>query len=77
MSIDLDREPPPVGYLLDELGYLDEPEAAAALGITPQTMTEYRKRGIGPPYAEIARKIIYGRTGIAEWLAAGGTRGAK
>jgi hypothetical protein len=31
------REPPPPGYLLDELGYIDEPEAAAAIDVTPKT----------------------------------------
>ena len=69
------HEPPPEpGYLLKELGYIDEPEAAAAVDVTPKTMTEYRKLGIGPDYAELARRIIYSRDAIARWLAAGGTR---
>jgi hypothetical protein len=68
------REPPEPGYLLDELGYVDEPEAAAALDITPKTLSEYRRLGTGPAYAELARKIIYSREALAAWLAAGGVR---
>ena len=68
------HEPPEPGYLLNELGYVDEPEAAAALDITPKTLTEYRRLGIGPDYAELARRIIYSRQALAAWLAAGGTR---
>jgi Helix-turn-helix domain len=67
-------EPPAPGYLLAELDYLDELEAAAALDVTPKTLTEYRRAGIGPQYAELARKIFYSRDAIAAWLAAGGTR---
>ncbi|MFH0301003.1 helix-turn-helix domain-containing protein [Bradyrhizobium sp. 31Argb] len=68
------HEPPDPGYLLNELGYVDEPEAAAALDITPKTLTEYRRLGIGPDYAELARRIIYSREALAAWLARGGTR---
>ncbi|MBR0695214.1 helix-turn-helix domain-containing protein [Bradyrhizobium lablabi] len=68
------HEPPEPGYLLNELGYFDEPETAAALAITPKTLIEYRKQGIGPVHIELARKIMYSRAAIAEWLAAGGTR---
>jgi Helix-turn-helix domain len=68
------HEPPEPGYLLRELGYVDEIEAAAALDITPQTLIGYRKSGIGPVYAEIARKIMYSRDALATWLASGGTR---
>jgi Helix-turn-helix domain len=71
------REPPAPGYLLEELGYCDECEAAASLDITPKTLSEYRRLGTGPAYAELARKIIYSREAIAAWLAAGGTRGAR
>ena len=62
------------GYLLAELGYVDELEAAAALNVTPKTLIEYRKAGVGPRYTELARKIFYSREAIAAWLAAGGTR---
>jgi hypothetical protein len=69
-------EPLPPGYLLRELGYVDEIEAAASLDITPQTLAEYRKAGVGPKYTELARKILYSKQARAEWLANGGTRQA-
>ncbi len=70
-------EPPDPGYLLRELGYDDEPEAAASLDITPQTLVGYRKAGIGPRFVEVARKIYYSKEARAEWLANGGTRQAE
>jgi hypothetical protein len=70
-------EPAAPGYLLAELDYLDELEAAAALNVTPKTLIEYRRTGIGPQYAELARKIFYSREAIAAWLAAGGTRSTE
>jgi len=70
-------DPPAPGYLLTELGYVDELEAAAALAITPKTLTDYRKAGVGPRHTELARKILYSRDAIAAWLAAGGTRATE
>lgn len=69
-------EPAAPGYLLAELGYVDELEAAAALAVTPKTPIDYRRAGKGPQYTELARKIFYSREAIAAWLAAGGTRTA-
>jgi Helix-turn-helix domain len=71
-----DRDPPPEGYLLTELGYLDEIEAAAALNIEPKTLAEYRKTGVGPDYAVVARRILYSKAALAKWLEAGGSREA-
>ena len=70
-------EPAAPGYLLIELGYVDELEAAAALDLTPKTLIGYRQKGIGPPYTLVARKILYSKEAIAAWLAAGGTRNAE
>ena len=69
-------EPLAPGYLLRELGYVDEIEAAASLNVTPQTLADYRKAGVGPDYTEVARKILYSKQARAEWLAKGGTRQA-
>jgi hypothetical protein len=68
--------PPPraPGFLLAELGYLTETEAAEALDLSLPTWVEYRKRGTGPEYTVVGRKIFYSVDGIAEWLANGGTR---
>jgi hypothetical protein len=68
-------EPLPPGYLLAELGFVDEIEAAAAIDVTPKTLVEYRKQGIGPEFTEVARRILYSKAALAKWLEAGGTRG--
>jgi len=68
------REPLEPGYLLNALGYDEEAETAAGIGITPQTLVKYRKAGMGPPYLELAGKIFYAREAVGNWLAAGGTR---
>ena len=68
------RDLKPEGYLFDELEFLDEIEMAAALDVTPETFTGWRKQRIGPPHTEVGRKIIYGKRRAASWLEAGGTR---
>ena len=70
-------EPPEPGYLLTELGYVDEIEAATALGLAPKTLVEYRKLCVGPEHVELARRILYSRDALARWLASGGTKGAN
>ncbi|HKG77616.1 MAG TPA: helix-turn-helix domain-containing protein [Beijerinckiaceae bacterium] len=65
---------PPDGQLLAELGYVDEAEAAAGLGITTKTLIDYRRNGKGPLHTEVARRILYSRQAIANWLATGGAR---
>jgi hypothetical protein len=65
---------PADGQILAELGYVDESDAAAGLGITTKTLIEYRRMGRGPVHTEVARRILYSREAIAAWLAAGGAR---
>ena len=65
---------PPDGYLLAELGYLEEPKAALAIKLSPQTLVEYRKSGYGPSYTVIGRSIFYSKENLQKWLDNGGTR---
>jgi hypothetical protein len=65
---------PPQGFLLEDLGYLEEPLAAIALNLMPPTLVEYRKRGIGPDYTVVGRTILYSRANLQKWLENGGTR---
>ena len=62
------------GHLLEELGYVDEADAAVGLGVTPKTLIEYRRLGKGPTSTEVARRILFSRQAIADWLATGGAR---
>ncbi|HKG77000.1 MAG TPA: helix-turn-helix domain-containing protein [Beijerinckiaceae bacterium] len=70
----LAKAEPADGQLLEELGYVDESEAARGLGITTPTLIEYRRLGKGPAHTEVARRILYSREAIALWLATGGAR---
>ena len=63
------------GFLLND--YLPEPEAGPAIGVTPQTLTGYRKKGIGPDYTVVGRTIFYSRAALLAWLENGGVRGVK
>jgi hypothetical protein len=65
---------PPQGFLLEALGYLEEPLAAIAIDVAAQTLIEYRKRGIGPEFTVVGRAILYSRENLQKWLEAGGTR---
>src|SRR5262245_44529695 len=60
------------GWLLVEEGFDDEIEAAVSLGITVQTLIEYRKAGKAPRHTIIGRKIFYSREARVAWLAQGG-----
>jgi len=64
------------GYLLEDLDYVEEPEAATALKIAHQTLTKYRKRGVGPAFSIVGRKVLYSRASLRAWLESGGTRGS-
>jgi hypothetical protein len=70
--------PRPSGALLAELEYLTEAEAAVELGLKDtQTLIKYRKKGIGPAHIVLARRVLYARPALVEWLAAGGTKDAE
>jgi hypothetical protein len=67
----------PEGFLLNDLDYLPEPEAGPAIGVKRQTLTNYRKRGLGPEFTVVGRKILYSRAALQAWLKNGGIRGAQ
>lgn len=57
-------------------GALSEAQAAQYIGISPSTMAEWRKDGIGPKYKEIKRigkekpRYLYPVKFLNEWLEA-------
>ena len=70
-------DPPPLpaqGFLLEDLGYVDEAIAAIALDVAVQTLIEYRKAGVGPTHAIVGRRVLYSKENLQKWLNAGGTR---
>jgi hypothetical protein len=68
---------PPQGYLLAELGMLEESMAAIAIDLSVQTLVEYRKKQIGPDYTVVGRTILYSPENLKAWLKAGGTRAVE
>lgn len=55
---------------LKKLDLLDSTEAAAYLRSSPSTLAKYRCFGGGPKYiAQSARKMLYRRIDLDEWLA--------
>ena len=59
---------PPQGYLLAKLGYVEEAVAAIAIDVSPQTMIEYRKKGLGPDYTIVGRTVLYHPAKLEAWL---------
>lgn len=48
----------------------DERQAAAALGMTPRTMQEWRRTGEGPPFVRISSRCIrYRPNDLVTWAA--------
>jgi len=49
-------------------GWMDRPELARVLGITPGTLAKWQNQRIGPPLVRIGRKVLYRRDAVQEWL---------
>lgn len=48
--------------------YLDTPEAAEYLGVSPQFLEGARHRGDGPPYSRLVRRVKYTRDDLDNWM---------
>lgn len=48
--------------------YWSVEECARELGIRPRTLARLEQRGLAPPRTVIARRILYRKAGVAEWL---------
>jgi len=49
-------------------GYLSRSEAAAQLGVSPETLTRWGTMRVGPCSVKIGRQRFYRREAILEWL---------
>jgi hypothetical protein len=45
-------------------------EAATFLRVSPGTLSNWRTRGIGPPFSRIGSRIIYSRDVLVAWVKA-------
>ena len=49
--------------------YLDEPAAAAYLGLSPRTLQVWRRTGDGPPYSRLSQRCIrYDTRTLDRWM---------
>ena len=48
--------------------YLTTEQVARLTGIPVKTLEGYRRRGMGPPYVKIGRRIFYPISGVREWM---------
>jgi predicted DNA-binding transcriptional regulator AlpA len=60
--------------LLDE--FLELPEAARQLGVTPRTLGNWLRAGTAPPSIKIAHHRIFDREKLRAWLLSRETTGA-
>ena len=54
--------------------YLDTPQAAALLGLSPRTLESYRVTGGGPPFLTYCNRIHYLRSDLDAWALEGRRR---
>jgi hypothetical protein len=47
--------------------FLDTPEAAALLHISPVTLGRWRIEGRGPEYRKFGRRVVYDRADLIAW----------
>ena len=55
--------------MLEQATYLNTPQAAAILGLSPRTLERYRVTGEGPVFAKLGRRVCYARADIENWVA--------
>lgn len=49
-------------------GCIAPPAAAMYLALSKRTLEVYRRRGEGPPYARVGRRIIYRLPDLDKWV---------
>jgi hypothetical protein len=54
--------------LASRLDCLTEEELAQLAEVEPESVTNWRNRGIAPPYVKIGRKILYPISGLKQFI---------
>lgn len=49
--------------------FLRATELAEKIGVTPNTLLLWRRKGIGPKYSRVGGRILYRRAAVEDWLA--------
>ncbi|RIX97186.1 DNA-binding protein [Aureimonas flava] len=55
-------------------GYLNTPQAAAALRLAPITLTRWRAQGKGPPWCRVDTRVFYREADLRDWVEEEGRR---
>ena len=50
--------------------YYDEHQFAEELDHDVRTLRDWRRRGKGPPFTRIGRRVFYRKSAVVEWLLA-------
>ncbi len=45
-----------------------ELHAASVIGVSGQSMSRWRKAGVGPPYLRLGRKVLYRPADVTAWI---------
>jgi hypothetical protein len=71
MESDIRRKCTPTAEqeLLDELGYLTDPQLCAVTAWSPQTLRNRRSSGKAPPSSKVGRRHLTKKTDLAAWVA--------
>lgn len=48
--------------------YLTAADAAEYVGYAPNTLAQYRCRGIGPPYRKVRGRVLYAVADLDDWV---------
>lgn len=51
--------------------FLNTPDAALRLGLSPRTLEKHRCYGTGPVFHKLGGKVVYATTALDEWAARG------
>lgn len=51
-----------------ELGIYNEQELAAALGVTADTLGQWRAKNTGPDHVKLGKAVFYRREDVAKWV---------
>lgn len=55
---------------MDSISLLTERDAAASLALTPRTLQDWRRRGVGPPHVRVSSRCVrYRLQDLKDWAA--------
>lgn len=59
---------PTATHLRAQLGVYTPAELASVLDVTPETLTEWRYKRVGPDYVKLGKGVMYRAADVEEWM---------